>query len=715
METHESANLISLFPFISDQLLRVSDQKEALENVLEALGETTDSDRVYFFYNMEKNGIYGTHYFAEWCKEGVNPEINNPEVSFVAWEDVRLLFDVLNTQKSVTYHVNEISADSKSTAQVRYILESQGIMSLHLVRVYYEDWFIGFVGFDSCFKERIWTDNEVELLEYLADMVAHRYVRDAAKHKVDKLLFSINRRNDFLLSVRNLSQESSDEFYKYSFREFSQGVKKLVNSQRFGIFIFENGEYKDSTYNDFTASEIDQINLFITANFHQFSEDYKLSYEGDQIGKTIGSFEFNIENIHLNFLEISSSEKAVLIYVNYCFEHFKDYYIDYETINDVSKRLIQSYLQYLENKSIQEKIKEQKAAFEEVLEHSLSGYWYWDVLSGNEVISAGFHKALGYFTTDEKLSLLTESIFKEDRERFNHIIFEGKWWKNNSTYSEEFRFLHKKGKIITMQMALSVIDRDKNSKPLHIIACFVDITAGTLLREQLNANLIKQKELNRMKSYFVSLVSHQFRTPMTIIDANVQLIDKKIAKNKLDNLEENLDRVQLEIRKMNELISRVLVVESLNNPKIIDNDLQSINIVEFIKTQLIRYGDSKTKIYFNSDVDNKIIKSNIFKLENIFDNLISNAIKYCNSKPVNVIIQTSLDHVKLVVEDFGIGIPENEIKFIFEPFNRGSNVKEYSGTGLGLSIVKEFSEDLQIDVNLQSRKNHTVFELIIPI
>jgi PAS domain S-box-containing protein len=588
-------------------------------------------------------------------------------------------------------------------------------MSLHLVRVYYEDWFIGFVGFDSCFKERIWTDNEVELLEYLADMVAHRYVRDAAKHKVDKLLFSINRRNDFLLSVRNLSQESSDEFYKYSFREFSQGVKKLVNSQRFGIFIFENGEYKDSTYNDFTASEIDQINLFITANFHQFSEDYKLSYEGDQIGKTIGSFEFNIENIHLNFLEISSSEKAVLIYVNYCFEHFKDYYIDYETINDVSKRLIQSYLQYLENKSIQEKIKEQKAAFEEVLEHSLSGYWYWHVLTGKEVISKGFHNALGYSTTDYKLNLLTEAIYKDDKDRFNRIIFEEKWWKNNSTYSEEFRFLHKEGKIITMQMALSVIDRDKNSKPLHIIACFVDITAGTLLREQLNANLIKQKELNRMKSYFVSLVSHQFRTPMTIIDANVQLIDNKITKNKFDNLEENLDRVQLEIRKMNELISRVLVVESLNNPKITDNDLQTINIVEFIKTQLIRYRDSKTKINFNSDVDNKIIKSNTFKLENIFDNLISNAIKYCNSKPVNVNIQTSLDHVKLVVEDFGIGIPENEIKFIFEPFNRGSNVKEYSGTGLGLSIVKEFSEDLQIDVNLQSRKNHTVFELIIPI
>lgn len=714
MNINSSQNLIALFPFISDKLLRNNDQRVALDHVLESLGKSTDADRVYFFLNINQNGVYGAKYFSEWCKKGVSAEIENPNVAFVVWEEIKALYQMLNTHNSLTFHVNEIDESDNSLAVIKYLLESQDIVSLHLVKVYYEDWFIGFVGFDSCFKKRIWNTEEVKLLEYLADMIAHRYVRDAAKLKAEKFLEATKRRNEFLVSIRDVSHKGSKLLYSESFFKLISGVEKLVKAEFFAICVFKDNEYDIKVKNEVGNEFMEDLNLLVLKKHEILKKNSRLIFVNNKLQKVFSNSEQVVNNLFMQSILIADQYLGTLVYVNLNEEQIDDLKTDLDIIHDVCRGLVQSFIQFQENLKIQEKIKEQKTAFEEVLEHSLSGYWYWDVLSSKETVSVGFHDTLGYRELSQQIESLKQVLTDKDKQKFEKKILSGAWYESSNSYSEELNFIHSSGKIITMQMSLSVIDRDTMMKPNRIIACFVDVTANTKLREQLHSNLTKEKELNRMKSYFVSLVSHQFRTPMTIIHSNAQLINKNLKLNRYNDVKNNLSRIEMEIDKMNDLISKVLIVEKLRSSKVENEAMKETDIVQFIKNQLTRYEDPRNNIRFICSVEELRITINTFKLENIFDNLLSNAIKYCDNKQVVIRIKDGVQNIILQVEDFGIGIPKDEQVLVFEPFNRGSNVSNFAGTGLGLSIVKELCSDLRIKINLHSEPGNTIFELKIP-
>lgn len=233
--------------------------------------------------------------------------------------------------------------------------------------------------------------------------------------------------------------------------------------------------------------------------------------------------------------------------------------------------------------------------------------------------------------------------------------------------------------------------------------------------------LLKEKKFNDLKSEFVSMASHQFRTPLTVIYSNAELIEMKsyTANNgSFSNVKPITDRIKTEVDRMTELMNNILIFgkHELSKSK---TKLKSINYTKFIENIITVYfsnEDDGRKIQLIVHGDEKNIVTDETLMLHIMTNLISNAYKYSKNCQEPIIQLTYLDStIKIEIIDFGIGIPEDEIKLLFTSFYRATNTSTIIGSGLGLTIVKQFTEQLKGNIKLESKENSkTNFTLCFP-
>lgn len=248
----------------------------------------------------------------------------------------------------------------------------------------------------------------------------------------------------------------------------------------------------------------------------------------------------------------------------------------------------------------------------------------------------------------------------------------------------------------------------------------LEIAERKKTEEKLKEALKKEKYLNEMKSHFISIVSHEFRTPLAGIDSSLELIKLSLQNNNL--FEQNkkfILRIKKEIQKLLGMIVDVLILGKYEtgkfefNPKKTDilPTLERI-IDEFEKSKLER------NLHFNFTTQGTpkavTIDENIFY--HIINNLLSNAEKYTltDDNP-EVELNFYDNYYEILVRDKGIGIPEEEQKFIFNSFFRASNTTGINGTGLGLIIVKQFVELHKGTIEFESKLNEgTTFRITLP-
>ncbi len=219
--------------------------------------------------------------------------------------------------------------------------------------------------------------------------------------------------------------------------------------------------------------------------------------------------------------------------------------------------------------------------------------------------------------------------------------------------------------------------------------------------------LAVEKELNEMKSQFVSMVSHEFRTPLTIIKSAAQLLDKFFVRLSDDEKKDYLKRIMKTVDIMTDLIENVIYIgkdESNRSTRISPIDLESFifNLVNDLKLTLAKGRTVNIKI----STEEKRLKSDDKLLRLILLNLITNALKYSHEdKPVSIEAAIFKDIAVISVQDYGIGIPDNEQENIFDLFYRADNVGSISGTGLGMAVVLQSIKQLNGKIEVQSRKN----------
>lgn len=238
-------------------------------------------------------------------------------------------------------------------------------------------------------------------------------------------------------------------------------------------------------------------------------------------------------------------------------------------------------------------------------------------------------------------------------------------------------------------------------------------------QKSLYESLEKQKELNLLKSKFISMISHEYRTPLTSISNSSYLLEQYAKKGDQHGVEKFSSMIKSSVNRMTKLLEDVLSVSQEEKLKM-DLKLVNVNLNDFcndISEEFKILSHFKHNFTFDFDNINITIESKLFQL--IVKNLISNAIKY---SPANTEIYFStklIDNLLvIIIKDFGIGIKPHDIENLYVPFHRGDNVGALEGTGLGMAIIKESVELLLGEINLESNtgeNSFTKFTISFPI
>ena len=222
----------------------------------------------------------------------------------------------------------------------------------------------------------------------------------------------------------------------------------------------------------------------------------------------------------------------------------------------------------------------------------------------------------------------------------------------------------------------------------------------SILQKSFKNMLIRLKEQSQLQIDFVNNASHELKTPIFVIKGYVDMLNDW-GKDDKEVLDEGLIVLKKEIQNMQELTEKLLFLAKSKNLIAEKNNINLDNVLKEVIDNL-SFAYPKQKInYISSEI---FIDSDIALLKLLFKNLIENAIKYGKDNPINIELKKE-KKVKVIIEDFGVGISEKALPHIFERFYREDEARnrEIKSYGLGLSIVKEIITLLDIDIQIESQ------------
>ncbi len=237
-------------------------------------------------------------------------------------------------------------------------------------------------------------------------------------------------------------------------------------------------------------------------------------------------------------------------------------------------------------------------------------------------------------------------------------------------------------------------------------------------QEELSEALDKERELNEIKSRFVSMASHEFRTPLTTVLSSASLLSKYTSGDDQEKRDRHIHRIKNSVNNLNDILEDFLSLGKLNEGKL-DTVSEAVNLEELIvdtieEMKAMAKKNQCFELDFFADC-NGFTDKKLFR--NIIINLVSNAVKFSEEGAKIIIRGTIKDGMACIsVIDEGIGISDNDKEHLFSSFFRAANATNIQGTGLGLHIVKRYVDLLGGKVNVESELNKgTTVNFSIPV
>lgn len=247
-----------------------------------------------------------------------------------------------------------------------------------------------------------------------------------------------------------------------------------------------------------------------------------------------------------------------------------------------------------------------------------------------------------------------------------------------------------------------------SNEPEGIMGMFIDISERKEMEEKTIQALNREKELNEMKTNFISMASHEFRTPLTTILASADLVEMYHSKWSPEKVLNHIKKIQDSVNYMTTLLDDVLTLSRADRGKLKFTPAKSnlreicIQILDEINYQVL----PGHNIIFNYNLKEDIVNIDKKLLNQILNNLLSNAVKFSpDGGKIILDVSEKGNFIQFTVQDEGLGIDKNELKNIFEPFFRGKNAAEIHGSGLGLNIVKNAVELHGGEISIESALN----------
>lgn len=328
--------------------------------------------------------------------------------------------------------------------------------------------------------------------------------------------------------------------------------------------------------------------------------------------------------------------------------------------------------------------------------------------------------ALDYF---EKYHELTD-IEKVARARteIQSIVFNNQFITDSINQAEEKRLLN-----VTYQEGIRKKNQEKN---LFIIigALLILLTTAYFIISRRTANLERKrlKEINQLKNALFTNITHEFRTPLTVIKGMTDTIKSNLVSKKYNNLDTSLEMIERNSDGLLQLVNEMLDLAKIESGNM-DLQLVQADIIPFIKYVCESFEsyaeENQIDLTIYSEVESLIMDFDTNKLTSVLSNLLSNAVKFTPESGkiivhINKLTKNDNPSLFIKVKDNGIGIAKDELPNIFSRFYQtdASTVRESEGTGIGLALTKEIIElmDGTIEVN-SSLNSGSEFKVIIPI
>ena len=337
----------------------------------------------------------------------------------------------------------------------------------------------------------------------------------------------------------------------------------------------------------------------------------------------------------------------------------------------------------------------------------------------------GAQKNLGY--TLKELQSMTPLNLKPN---YNETLFrkEIEVLNNKNVNKIEFETIHKRKSGSTYPVNIHLQKTKLGDRELYV-AIILDITERKNYTEklekkveerteQLKVALFKEKELNKLKTQFLSLVSHEFKTPLSGILTSSVLLEKYKFTEQQDKRDKHIKTISDKVHFLNNILNDFLSLEKLETGKLTYrfNDFKLTKVIDEViynanmllkEGQCIKYPDNINDLSLYQDEKTIVL---------ILTNLINNAIKYSPEHSViTIAIEQNKEITTIHVKDNGIGIPLKDQKSIFERYFRAENVMNTQGTGIGLNITKNHLENLDGTICFKSEEQRgTTFTITIP-
>jgi PAS domain S-box-containing protein len=524
-----------------------------------------------------------------------------------------------------------------------------------------------------------------------------------------RFLSNLSRNFTSFMNIQNL--------YSVLFETAAEGLV-VVNSK--GIIIKTNLRSEELFGYDSQELIGQPISILIPQNYREghsaHHEGYMKNPHKRSMGKGMELFgckkdgsNFPVE-ISLNYFETDGEKFAMALVTD-----ITDRKLANQKITDLNQKLearVEERTKELEtiNQSLQDEIQDRKLVEEKLKE---SQYLYSMIARNfpNGTINV-FDKELKYVFVEGKelyklgitsgnligtkfTSRLDPSIATEIEDQLKSV-FKGE----SKTIELEYRNSH------YVLFAVPLKSEGKNIDKILVVE--TNISNQKKAQQDMESALDKEKQLNELKSRFVSMASHEFRTPLSTILTSVTLIEKYQKESDEEKRKKHIYRIKSSVNNLTGILNDFLSLDKLEEGKIqVSKKTQSISEIgkELAEEmQAVAKLDQKINYVHESSSDEFLIDKQI--LRNVLINLLSNAIKYSEENTtIDFISKIENGNLKFVIRDYGMGIPESDQQHLFDRFFRASNAINIQGTGLGLNIIKKYLDMLDGEIHFESKEN----------
>lgn len=267
--------------------------------------------------------------------------------------------------------------------------------------------------------------------------------------------------------------------------------------------------------------------------------------------------------------------------------------------------------------------------------------------------------------------------------------------KDGRDYETELQMRRRDGSVFWVHLSGKAVNVDDLSK--GTVWAVMDIDSRKRAEDEIRAAFEKQKELGELKSRFVSMTSHEFRTPLATILSSAELIEHYGERLPAEERAELLTAIQQAVRRMTRMLDDVLVIGKAEADRLAFNpaplEVRALCLSAIEETVRAVPGGAPAdpaRVRFEMPAGAVVARVDEKLLRFILGNLLSNSLKYSpDGAAVTLAVHATADQLVLRVADTGIGIPPEDLPRLFEPFHRARNVGTLPGTGLGLAIVRK--------------------------